>query len=104
MPTPIPPPPPRRDFHLYRLAPLAATSSASILHVAVGERFLALATSSNMLLLLAAADRGRPPLVRQMRWCSGPSKGVAAMQLHDELGLLVASHDGSAFLLPAMRA
>ena len=83
--------------------------AASILHVAAGDRFIALATSSNTLLLLAAADDGadgtdgRPPLVRQIRWFSGPDKGVAAMQLHDEAGLLVASHDGSAFILPMHR-
>ena len=83
--------------------------AASILHVAAGDRFIALATSSNTLLLLAAAEDGtdgtddRPPLVRQMRWFSGPDKGVAAMHLHDEAGLLVASHDGSAFVLPMHR-
>ena len=89
---------------LFRAAPLALTdSSASILHVAAGERFVALATSSNMLLLFAAAEDGKPPLVRQIRWFSGPDKGVAAMQLHDEAGLLVASHDGSAFILPMHR-
>ena len=83
--------------------------AASILHVAADDRFIALATSSNTLLLLAAADDGadgtdgRPPLVRQIRWFSGPDKGVAAMHLHDEAGLLVASHDGSAFILPMDR-
>ena len=83
--------------------------AASILHVAAGDHFIALATSSNTLLLLAAGEdgtdgtNGRPPLVRQMKWFSGPDKGVAAMHLHDEAGLLVASHDGSAFVLPMHR-
>ena len=115
MPPPRNPPPKRSDFSLFRAAPLALMDSvvdvraASILHVAAGDRFIALATSSNTLLLLAAADDGadgtdgRPPLVRQIRWFSGPDKGVAAMQLHDEAGLLVASHDGSAFILPMHR-
>ena len=76
------------------------------MHVAAGDHFIALATSSNTLLLLAAAEDGTdgtPPLVRQMRWFSGPDKGVAAMHLHDEAGLLIASHDGSAFVLPMHR-
>ena len=52
----------RRNLHLYRLCPLVRTAETSILHLIAGHHCVALATSSNTLLLHRAGGRGGPPL------------------------------------------
>ena len=88
------------SFHLFRLTELARSAGSSILHMAAGEQFVALATLSNSLLLLAPGSSVSAPITRQLHWFSEPLKGVASMDLHDEVGLLIASHDASALVLP----
>jgi hypothetical protein len=90
----------RRNLHLYRLSPLVRTAETSILHLVVGKSCVALATSSNTLLLHRAGSSSGPPITRQVQWFSGALKGVASMAMRDDSDLLVVTHDASAFVLP----
>ena len=86
---------------LFQLSQVIDIADVSILHVAVGEQHMALATSNNLLLLYAAAEGAEhAPLLRQMQWFVDPLKSIASMAMRDDDDLLVASHDASAFVLP----
>ena len=94
------PPATPRNLHLYRLSPLLRTTETSILHLAAGKHCVALATSSNTLVLLHTGAGYGPPITRQVQWFSGALKGIASMAMRDDTNLLVATHDASAFVLP----
>jgi len=89
------------SMELFRLAPIARTEGTSILHAAAGRRRVALATSSNTLLLLAPASAASAvaPLARQLQWFADPAKGIASLAMRDDSQLLIVTHDASAFVL-----
>ena len=88
-------------MELFRLAPIARTEGTSILHAVAGRRRVALATSSNTLLLLAPASAASAvaPLARQLQWFADPAKGIASLAMRDDSQLLIVTHDASAFVL-----
>ncbi|KAL1511926.1 hypothetical protein AB1Y20_005207 [Prymnesium parvum] len=79
---------------------LLRSREASVRHMAACEECVALFTQANTLLLYAPATDALAPIVRQLHWFREAQKGVASMDVRDGVGLLLASHDASAFLLP----
>ena len=89
-----------RNLHLYRLSPLVRAAETSVLHLAAGQHCVALATSSNTVLLLHSGGGHGPPMTRQVQWFAGALKGIASMDMRNDDDLLIATHDASAFVLP----
>ena len=85
------------NLPLHRIKPLLYAADTSILHIACGSSHVAIATSSNSLLLMAA---GEPPLERQVQWFAGADNGIASMAMRDDTDLLVVTHNASVYVLP----
>ena len=92
------------DQGLFGLSPLVRCSAGEpILHVAAGERWIAVATSTTLLLIAPANAASSAPRMRHMQWFKDPLKGIASLAMRDDLELLVVTHDASAYLLPLRR-